>query len=58
LESPVYAILNLDEKIQELNEKEGLNVEQFYTAQPKVMNQDYRLSGMVNGTLLTKYSVI
>jgi multidrug efflux pump subunit AcrB len=35
LESPVYAILELDEKIQELNEKEGLNVEQFYTAQPK-----------------------
>jgi multidrug efflux pump subunit AcrB len=34
LESPVYAILELDEKIQELNEKEGLNVEQFYTAQP------------------------
>ncbi|MBL1214714.1 MAG: efflux RND transporter permease subunit [Ignavibacteriae bacterium] len=35
LESPVYAILDLDKKIQELNEKEGLNVEQFYTAQPE-----------------------
>lgn len=35
LESPVYAILDLDEKIQELNKKEGLNVEQFYTAQPE-----------------------
>ncbi len=34
MESPVYAILAIDEKIRELNEKEGLNVEQFYRAQP------------------------
>lgn len=35
LESPVYAILDMDEKIQELNEREELNVEQHYTAQPE-----------------------
>ena len=36
LESPIYAIQSIDDKINELNEKEGLNVEQFYTHQPEI----------------------
>lgn len=35
LESPIYAIQSIDDKIQELNKSEGLNVEQFYTHQPE-----------------------
>jgi multidrug efflux pump subunit AcrB len=35
LESPVYAILDIDEQIQNLNEKEGIDVEQYYRAQPE-----------------------
>lgn len=35
LESPVYAILDIDEQIQKLNEETGLNVEQYYRDQPK-----------------------
>ncbi|HKI79448.1 MAG TPA: efflux RND transporter permease subunit [Ignavibacteriaceae bacterium] len=34
LESPVYAIMDIDKKINELNEKEGINVKQYYTQQP------------------------
>ncbi|MGD9488442.1 MAG: efflux RND transporter permease subunit [Calditrichaceae bacterium] len=34
LESPVYAILDLDEKIQKLSEEQGLNVKQYYASQP------------------------
>ena len=34
LESPVYAIMDIDEKVAELNEKEGLDVKTYYTAQP------------------------
>lgn len=35
LESPIYAILNMDDKIKELNEKEGINVEQYFAHQPE-----------------------
>ncbi len=34
LESPVYAIMDIDEKIAELNKREGLDVKTYYTAQP------------------------
>ncbi|MBI9072627.1 MAG: efflux RND transporter permease subunit [Melioribacteraceae bacterium] len=34
LESPVYAIMDIDEKIAELNERENLDVKTYYTAQP------------------------
>ncbi len=35
LESPVYAILDIDKKINELNKKEGLDVKQYYSHQPE-----------------------
>ena len=35
LESPVYAILDIDEQIEKLNDTEGLSVEQFFRAQPE-----------------------
>lgn len=34
LESPVYAIMDIDKKIQDLNKKDGINVEQYFTQQP------------------------
>jgi multidrug efflux pump subunit AcrB len=34
LESPVYAIMDIDKKINALNEKEGINVKQYFTQQP------------------------
>ncbi|MGD8778604.1 MAG: efflux RND transporter permease subunit [Ignavibacteria bacterium] len=35
IESPVYAILDIDEKIKELNEKENLEVKTYYSHQPE-----------------------
>ncbi len=35
LESPIYSILDIDKKIKELNEKEGLNVEPYFASQPE-----------------------
>lgn len=35
LESPIYSILDIDKKIKALNEKEGLNVEAYFTHQPE-----------------------
>ncbi|HKJ81579.1 MAG TPA: efflux RND transporter permease subunit [Ignavibacteriaceae bacterium] len=34
LESPIYSIMDIDKRIDELNKKEGLNVEQYFTHQP------------------------
>ncbi len=35
LESPIYSILDIDKKIKALNEKEGMNVEAYFTHQPE-----------------------
>jgi multidrug efflux pump subunit AcrB len=39
MESPIYAILEINDKIEEFNEKEGIVVETFYTDQPE--NEEY-----------------
>ncbi|MDX1702260.1 MAG: efflux RND transporter permease subunit, partial [Melioribacteraceae bacterium] len=39
MESPIYAILEINDKIEEFNEKEGIVVETHYTDQPE--NEEY-----------------
>lgn len=39
LESPVYAILDIDEQIEKLNEELGTDVKTYYSTQPKSQDQ-------------------
>jgi multidrug efflux pump subunit AcrB len=54
LESPVYAIMEIDEKIKELNEQEGIYVKQYYSAQP---DNEEKLSVKWDGEWQITYEV-